>query len=63
MNIQTTVKTPLPSFGQVGCFVKLRGSRNKHKVLLDEHIGNNLPNRVTVIEVISGDTTDTTWGK
>jgi len=48
-------------FGEIGCYVKMVGSRNKHQVLLDEHIGNHLPNCVTVIELCSGEKTNTTW--
>jgi len=45
----------------IGKFVKLKGSRNKHVVVSDEHIGNHLPNCVTVREVKSVEETTTTW--
>lgn len=50
-------------FGQIGCYVKMRGSRNKHIVVSDEHIGNHLPNCVTVVELCNGETTQTTWAR
>ena len=50
-------------FGEIGCYVKMRGSRNKHQVIADEHIGNHLPNCVTVIELSNGEETNTTWSR
>lgn len=60
----TDANNVLPAvFGQIGCFVRLKGSRNKHQVLLDEHIGNHYPNCVTVIELCNGEITNTTWSR
>lgn len=51
------------SFGEIGCFVKLKGSNTKHQVISDEHIGNHLPNCVEVIELCTCEKTKTTWAK
>ena len=48
-------------FGSIGCFVKMRGNRNKHIVILDEDTGFASPNLVVVKEVKSGEETETTW--
>ena len=63
LNVSPAIAKPmLPAvWGEIGCFVKMRGSRNKHQVLLDEHVGHYLPNRVTVVELCTGEKTDTTW--
>jgi len=65
LNVSPAIAKPmLPAvFGEIGCFVKMRGSRNKHKVLLDEHIGNHSPNCVTVVEMCTGEKTNTTWSR
>lgn len=61
MILMPTKKTAKINFGSIGCFVLLKGERTKHKVVLDEHIGNGLPNCVTVIELCSGISSNTTW--
>ena len=48
-------------FGEVGCFVKVRGYRTKHVVVSDDHIGHHSPNCITSKEIKSGEERHTTW--
>lgn len=49
------------AFGKEGCFVKVRGYRTKHIVVSDDHVGNHLPNCITIKEIKTGDERHTTW--
>jgi hypothetical protein len=48
-------------YGEIGCFVRMKGIRTKHKVVGIEHIGNHFPDLVIVIELCTGEKTNTTW--
>lgn len=50
-------------FGEIGCFVKVVGNRNKHQVISDEHIDDYLQNCVTVVELCTEKETSTTWAR